>query len=99
MERALAAIIILAALIALGASKLPQLGDHIVNEEQVTPNNTLSGEPSLSADGKYLAYMSNRADPGNMDIWLQLVSVVDPRRLTTLPGERRTRAFRQMENS
>ncbi len=86
----LAACVVVTVVVTLGAIKLPQLGDRIINEVQVTPNNTLSGEPSLSADGKYLAYMSNRADPGNMDIWLQTISVVDPRRLTTLPGERRT---------
>ena len=89
-ERAAAAIIIAAGLIAVGAISLPQLGDRVINEVQVTPNDAVSGEPSLSGDGRYLAYMSNRADPGNMDIWFQRVPVVEPRRLTTLPGERRT---------
>ena len=81
IERVLALSVVAAAMIAIGTLLLPQLGDRIVNESRLTPNNSLSAEPSLSPDGKYLAYISNRADPGHMDIWFQPPSG-EPHQLT-----------------
>jgi len=86
-ERAIVAGALLAAVIALAAALLPALGERIVNAVQLTPDNSVSGDPSLSADGKYLAYESNRADPSNLDIWFQSMPDGDPRRLTRNPSE------------
>ena len=81
-ERAIAALIAAGALVAIGIVALPQIRDRVENEVQVTPNNVLSGEPSFSPDGKYLAYMSNRTNPERLDIWLQSPGA-SPRRLTS----------------
>jgi len=86
-ERAVAAMLALAALVAFAAMVVSALGERIVNAVQLTPDNAVSGEPSLSADGKYLAYMSNRADPANPDIWFQPIPDGDPRRLTRNPSK------------
>jgi serine/threonine protein kinase len=87
IERAVAASSVLAALIALAAVVLPALNERIVSAVQLTPDNAVSGEPSLSTDGKYLAYMSSRADSSNRDIWFQALPDGDPRRLTRNPSE------------
>ena len=79
--------VVVAALVALVAMFLPPLGERISNPVQLTPDYTVSASPSLSADGKYIAYISNRADPGNLDIWFQSVLGVDPRRLTKNSSE------------
>ena len=38
---------------------------------RVTSDDTLSGDPTLSGDGKLLAYASDQAHSGKMDIWLR----------------------------
>ena len=86
-ERLAAGGILTAALIALVAILLPPLAGRVVNLAQVTPDNVVSALPSLSADGKHLAYMSNRADASNLDIWYQAAPAGDPRRLTKNPAE------------
>jgi len=86
VERIVAAGLILLALGALAATALRGLAERVVNAIQLTPDYTVSGEPSLSLDGKYLAYMSNRTDPENLDIWFQSMPAGAPRRLTRNPG-------------
>ncbi len=39
--------------------------------EQITPDTDKSEAPSLSADGHTIAYSSDRAEPGNLDIFVQ----------------------------
>jgi eukaryotic-like serine/threonine-protein kinase len=86
-QRAVAAGVVLTALVALVAILLSTSRERIVNAVQLTPDSTMSAEPSLSADGTYLAYMSNRADPAFLDIWIQSTPAGDPRRLTKNAGE------------
>jgi len=54
---------------------------------QLTPSTDNSGEPSLSRDGRFVAYSSDRAEAGNLDIWVQRLPSGRPVRLTTGPAE------------
>jgi Tol biopolymer transport system component len=73
--------------LAAAAVLLRPSGFRVVNIDQLTGGADLSGSPNLSADGKWLAYMSDRVEPGNLDIWLQQMPSGAPRRLTTHPSE------------
>jgi Tol biopolymer transport system component len=46
-------------------------------------------EPSLSADGRIVAYASDRANEGNLDIWVQQTAGGGAVRLTTEPSDDR----------
>ena len=54
---------------------------------QVTPATDLSESPSLSRDGKVIAYASDRGEAGNLDVWMQQLPTGQPSRLTTDPAE------------
>ena len=47
------------------------LAPAIQNLKQITPLGSLSANPSLSSDGKTIAYSSNKGDKENVDIWIQ----------------------------
>lgn len=66
---ALAALALLLAVIAL----LPRapVADRVTGLSQLTPATDLSDSPSLSRNGKLVAYMSDRAKSGNTDIFVQ----------------------------
>src|SRR5262249_39705542 len=49
---------------------------------QVTFDGRLAMNPSISADGKYLAYASDRAGQGSLNIWVQALPNGEPVRLT-----------------
>jgi Tol biopolymer transport system component len=49
---------------------------------QVTFDGRLAMHPSISADGKYVAYASDRAGEGSLDIWVQALPHGEPVRLT-----------------
>jgi DNA-binding winged helix-turn-helix (wHTH) protein len=56
---------------------------------QLTRDSGLTSEPVISQDGKLLAYTSDRAGDGNLDIWVQYTSGGEPRRLTNDPADER----------
>ena len=46
-----------------------------------------TGAPSVSADGRIVAYSSDRAGEGGVDVWVQHVTEREPARLTHDPGD------------
>jgi len=54
---------------------------------ELTPDTDFSTTPSISRDGKVIAYSSDRAQAGNLDIWLQRLPGGIPVRVTTDPAE------------
>jgi Tol biopolymer transport system component len=54
--------------------------------QQLTSSTGEAGSPRLSPDGKYVAYVSDQADAGNFDIWIQSVEQGQPVRLTNDPA-------------
>jgi Tol biopolymer transport system component len=86
-----AARLVLAAclLAALGALVVLALGDgheRVTDAVPMTAETGMAGSPSLSADGKWVAYVSDRAQPGNLDIWIQSAAGGQARRVTTDPA-------------
>jgi eukaryotic-like serine/threonine-protein kinase len=57
--------------------------NRVVGLRQLTPETDLSGAPSLSRDGKVVAYSSDRAETGNIDIFTQRLPDGHPIRITT----------------
>jgi serine/threonine protein kinase len=60
---------------------------------QLTTDAGLTLDPALSPDGKLLAYASDRAGEGNLDIWVKQVGGGEPIRLTQDPAEDREPSF------
>jgi Tol biopolymer transport system component len=55
--------------------------------QRLTSDSGLTFQPALSADGKLLAYSSDRSGRGDLDIWLQQVPGGVPVRLTDNPAD------------
>ncbi len=55
------------------------------SEQQITFDSGLTCSPSLSPDGKFLAYASDRGGSGNVHIWVQQLAGGEPLRLTNAP--------------
>ncbi len=69
------------ALVRVGAA-----GRRVEGVSQLTPATDLSLRPSLSRDGKVVAYSSDRAEVGNLDIWVQRLPSGIPVRITRDPA-------------
>jgi eukaryotic-like serine/threonine-protein kinase len=62
----------------------PVLGP--VSAERLTFDAGVNIEPSISADGKFVAYASDRGGKDNLDIWLKQIHGGDPIQLTSDPA-------------
>ena len=62
-------------------------GDRVEGASQLTPDTDLTSRPSLSRDATMVAYSSDRAEAGNLDVWVQTLPSGVPKRLTTSPAE------------
>lgn len=62
-------------------------GGRVGEVSQLTPDTDLTSRPSLSRNGQLVAYSSDRAEAGNLDIWVQRLPSGRPMRLTNSPAE------------
>lgn len=60
---------------------------------RITWDSGLTTDPTLSADGKFIAYASDRSGEGHLDIYLQQIGGGEPLRLTHGPGDYDDPAF------
>ena len=90
-----AAAVVAAAALALtnrgSTSASPSLAD--ARLERLTYDAGLTTTPSVSPDGNFVAYASDRAGKGDLDIWLQRATGGEPLRLTDDPADDGTPDF------
>ena len=60
---------------------------------RLTSDSGLTFQPAVSADGKLLAYASDRGEEGNLDIWLEQIGGGQPIQLTTHEADDSEPAF------
>src|SRR5262249_25077972 len=54
---------------------------------RLTTDPGLTTEPSLSPDGKIIAYASDRSGESNLDIWVQQLAGGEPHQITKNPSD------------
>lgn len=59
----------------------------------VTMDSGLAATPTISADGKWLAYASDRGGRGSLDLWVQPLAGGDPARITSTEFDEISPAF------
>ena len=62
---------------------------------RVTVDSGLTTDPALSRDGRLVAYASDRAGAGNLDIWIHELATGETQRLTTDQADESEPAFSQ----
>jgi eukaryotic-like serine/threonine-protein kinase len=67
----------------------PSTSEPVRRLTRITSDNGFTTEPSISADGRLVAYASDRAQPGNLDIWIQQTFGGGAVRLTSDPTDDR----------
>jgi eukaryotic-like serine/threonine-protein kinase len=77
---------VLAGALVVGLSVRRNATPHPLRFEQLTNDPHVTIEPALSWDGRWLAYASDRAEDGNVDIWIQPTGQGAARRLTKDPA-------------
>jgi Tol biopolymer transport system component len=97
-RRALAAVAGVIVVAAAGASTWWWLtrdaaGISDLSYKRVTFDSGLTTDPALSSDGQLIAYASDRAGAGNLDIWRQQIATSEAIRLTTDPADESEPAF------
>ena len=81
------------ALTAVGAASFIWVVSHRqqaatgISVTRMTFDTGVTWSPAISQDGRLLAYVSDRAQPGNYDIWIQQVAGGQPLRLTDHPAQ------------
>jgi serine/threonine protein kinase len=77
---------VLLALLAVGLGARREGARNPFRFQKLTDDPHVTNEPALSMDGRWLAYASDRAEDGNVDIWIQPTSQGAARRLTNDPA-------------
>ena len=87
------AVLLAAAYLAYRYRAAPITAQTPVPAERLTDDAGVNLEPTLSRDGNFVAFASDRAGQGNLDIWLKQIHGGDPIRLTTDPADDHEPAF------
>jgi len=66
-------------MISSNMNRLPSLTEL----KLLTPATNFSEDPNVSSDGKTIAYVSDRAEAGMLDVWIQRLPDGAPKRITT----------------
>ncbi len=82
----IAAVAAAATYLAMTRPAAPADADRNFTLTRVTANRGVTSFPTLARDGTLLAYASDSAGEGNLDIWIQRSDANEPRQLTTNPA-------------
>jgi serine/threonine protein kinase len=79
--------------VALGMTFLPYKHAEPTGLVRLTSDSGLTMTPALSADGRLIAYASDRSGEGNLDIWVQQMGTSEATRITHGPADAYAPAF------
>jgi Tol biopolymer transport system component len=82
-----AGLVLVAAALLLYSRLAPRAGPGPLELARLTYDSGLAWNPSISADGKLVAYASDRSGEGHLDVWVQHVNERDAARLTRDPTD------------